>query len=394
MRDLQSPPDLLDRVFAEIGSESTIRRREREMFAALSKGAAKAVIFGCGALGNIVWNGARSAGIEVVAFADNNPALQGGTHNGLPVMSPSDAFERFGDEAYFAVGVFNGSKPRKQLQEMGCDRVVPYAAFLWEYRPAIPDPLGLDRPREIVANEGAVREAYRCLSDERSRYEFAAQLAWRGSLDYSRLPAPDAPSEIYFPAELMRLSGREVLVDCGAFDGETIGYFRRKTPGAYERVFACEPDEKNQLALQTYIRTLPEDERRRVTILPFAVGSHDGIVHFEALGSVSSRVREGDGVAVECRRLDSLLADVSPTIVKMDIEGAEPDALVGAAETIRRARPILSVCAYHKNEHLWTLPVMIKAALPEYRIHLRRYAEECWETVYYAVPPERAVPTV
>jgi hypothetical protein len=49
----------------------------------------------------------------------------------------------------------------------------------------------------------------------------------------------------------------------------------------------------------------------------------------------------------------------------------------------------MAVCAYHKCDHLWTLPQLLKAGNPDYRIFLRRYAEECWETVYYAIPPER-----
>jgi hypothetical protein len=73
----------------------------------------------------------------------------------------------------------------------------------------------------------------------------------------------------------------------------------------------------------------------------------------------------------------------------MDIEGAEPEALLGAARTMARHRPIMAICAYHKCEHLWTIPQLLKAANPDYKIYLRRYAEDCWETVYYAVPPER-----
>jgi len=49
----------------------------------------------------------------------------------------------------------------------------------------------------------------------------------------------------------------------------------------------------------------------------------------------------------------------------------------------------MAVCAYHKCDHLWTIPQLLKAANPDYKIYLRRYAEDCWETVYYAVPPER-----
>ena len=49
----------------------------------------------------------------------------------------------------------------------------------------------------------------------------------------------------------------------------------------------------------------------------------------------------------------------------------------------------MAVCAYHSCDHLWKIPALLKAANPDYHIFLRRYAEECWETVYYGIPPER-----
>jgi len=98
-----------------------------------------------------------------------------------------------------------------------------------------------------------------------------------------------------------------------------------------------------------------------------------------------------DSEAIECRRLDDILDGPPPTFIKMDIEGAEPEAIRGATKTIRKARPIMAVCAYHKCDHLWTIPALLKDALPDYHIFLRRYAEECWELVYYAIPPERLV---
>jgi hypothetical protein len=73
----------------------------------------------------------------------------------------------------------------------------------------------------------------------------------------------------------------------------------------------------------------------------------------------------------------------------MDIEGAELDAIPGAARIAAECRPIMAVCAYHHCSDLWTLPGLLKAANPTYHVFLRRYAEECWETVYYAIPPER-----
>ena len=219
-----------------------------------------------------------------------------------------------------------------------------------------------------------------------------AQIAWRCSLDYARLPPAEPPSEMYFPRDIMTLSDNEVLADCGAFDGDSIRVFLERTSRSFGQIYAFEPDAMNRRALERYLFSLPPSESDRIRVFPFGVSDHEGTVYFDASGTAGSRVTTDQSAgSIECCRLDDVLGGISPTIIKMDIEGGEPDAVRGATQTIRTARPILAVCAYHKCEHLWTLPPIISAALPDDRVFLRRYAEECWETVYYAVPPERAV---
>ena len=92
---------------------------------------------------------------------------------------------------------------------------------------------------------------------------------------------------------------------------------------------------------------------------------------------------------VEVAPLDEILADCRPTYVKFDVEGAEHDALVGASETIRANMPVLAVCLYHKPQDLWDIPLLVRSIRPDYRMHVRRYSDERWETVLYAVPPDR-----
>jgi FkbM family methyltransferase len=197
---------------------------------------------------------------------------------------------------------------------------------------------------------------------------------------------------MYYAPDLVPLSEHEVLVDCGAFDGDSIRMFLERTQGRFRRICAIEPDIKNRAALDKYLASLPSDVTQRISVLPFGLSDADAVVSFDASGTVGARVASGTGSqSIHCRRLDDILDGPQPTLIKMDIEGAEPRAILGAAATIRGSRPILAVCAYHKCEHLWTLPVLIKNALPEYEIFLRRYAEECWETVYYAIPPERLI---
>jgi hypothetical protein len=73
----------------------------------------------------------------------------------------------------------------------------------------------------------------------------------------------------------------------------------------------------------------------------------------------------------------------------MDIEGTEPDTLLGASQIIASRAPVLAICLYHAQEHLWQIPLLIQSLNKDYNFFLRRYADECWEIVCYAVPKNR-----
>jgi FkbM family methyltransferase len=382
--------DPLDGALRATGSQEQALRRETSAFAVMAGEARQVVIAGCGHLGRVALTGARRAGLEVVGFADNNAQRWGGSLEGLPVMSPADAVSRYNRQAFFVVAIYNGTPSRTQLRDLGCDRVVPYPLFFWQFSRHMPEEDRLELPHRILEQVEDMRLGYGLLGDVRSRQEFAAQIAWRCTLDYDGLPQPDDPADMYFDPSVVRLSAAESLVDCGAFDGDSIRMFLARTSGMFHRIDALEPDPENRAALERYLTTLPEADRARISVSPFGAGDVNATVSFDGSGTAGSRMTETGGTqSIECRRLDDLIDGRPVTIIKMDIEGAEPAALRGATATIRRARPVLAACAYHKCEHLWILPVIMKAALPEYRILLRRYAEECWETVYYAIPPER-----
>jgi hypothetical protein len=87
--------------------------------------------------------------------------------------------------------------------------------------------------------------------------------------------------------------------------------------------------------------------------------------------------------------LDALIADARPTLLKLDIEGAEPDALLGARNTIVRHTPVLAVCVYHAQDHLWSIPLALQQLRDDYAFFLRPYNEEGWDLVCYAVPRMR-----
>src|ERR1019366_4784601 len=188
----------------------------------------------------------------------------------------------------------------------------------------------------------------------------------------------------------------EVFVDCGSFDGYSIRSFNRHWGGEFGHAFAFEPDPANRGALASNVKVMGIGDD--VTVMPYAVGNINGQVSFAFNSSASSHVTAENAKfdvesAIECRRLDDIEWPLIPTYIKMDIESAEPEALAGASELLRRHQPVLAVCTYHRSEHLWQIPNLIRSISPEYNLFLRRYAEECWEGVCYAIPNHRlAVP--
>jgi len=387
-------PDTLHQLLAELLTESRERTiaRTAETYDRLTRPFERGVvIFGTGQLGRFVLPALRRAGLEALAFCDNNSGRWGTEIDGLNVIPPAAAIEKYGDSACFLVAVYNSSAPRRQLRVLGCRSIVPYPVFFWKHCESLPREERLELPRRILQQAHQMPSAYALLSDDASREEFRAQIRWRCLMDYDCLPAHDPPADMYFPPDLVRLSSDEVLVDCGAFDGDSIKPFIERVDGRFRRIWAVEPDPANLRSLAECIAAFPSEVAARISVLPYALGRESGTVRFTADGAVNSQIASnGVGMEVTCRALDELLSgDECPTIIKMDIEGAETEAIPGAAKTIARCRPILAICAYHRCDHLWRIPMLLRAANPDYRIFLRRYAEECWETVYYAIPPER-----
>jgi hypothetical protein len=90
--------------------------------------------------------------------------------------------------------------------------------------------------------------------------------------------------------------------------------------------------------------------------------------------------------------LDEALSGVEPTYIKMDIEGAELDALTGARGIIERYTPVLAICSYHLQNHLWKVPLLIRSFSDKYEFLLRPHFLEGWDLVTYAIPKHRLRP--
>lgn len=348
------------------------------------------VLFGAGNLGRKTLAGLRAGGIEPIAFTDNNPSLWGKEVEGVRVLPPDEASRSLGERAVFVVTIWGGEGTDRmrercsQLRRLGCARVVSFLPLFWKYPEIFLPHYAADLPHRVLDARERIEEAFGLLSDDASRTEFVGEVRWRLRGDFDDLGEP-VSNEIYFPEDLHRLSPDEVFVDCGAFDGDTIRRFLARQPDFRGRIKALEPDPANFFKLARYVESLPAALRRRIDIFPWAASSRREVLRFNATGTAAASVGSGS-MQVQGVALDELLEDCRPTYIKMDTEGAEPEAIRGAFRTIAAHRPAMAICVYHRQDHLWEIPLLIDSCAGGYRFHLRPQVLEGWDLVCYAIP--------
>ena len=117
-------------------------------------------------------------------------------------------------------------------------------------------------------------------------------------------------------------------------------------------------------------------------------------MRFGAAGKPGSQASANGDADVECGRLDDYFAGRRLDYLKLDVEGAERDALTGVWRTVERDRPVLAVAVYHRPHDIFDLPSLIIGRTPGYSYALRSYDHDGIDLVFYAIPGERLAPQV
>lgn len=241
--------------------------------------------------------------------------------------------------------------------------------------------LGNTMDAAYVERHGAAfAAAHALLADDLSRRTFEAFISAKLTGEAGPLAAVACKHQ-YFVRGIMDLRDDEVFVDGGAYTGDTLLTFARITSGRYARCRAFEPEPANAGKLRAAV------ERRRLENVEISVKglwSRPATLPFAVIEGSSASAISGLGRELaEVDTVDNAAPDA--TFIKLDVEGAELEALKGAAATIKRNRPKLAVCVYHRPSDLSDIPLYINSLAPGYRFFLRQHQPVACETVLYAV---------
>ncbi len=161
----------------------------------------------------------------------------------------------------------------------------------------------------------------------------------------------------------------EVFVNCGSSIGDTIALFFDNGLKA-KKIYAYEGDKKEYCKLINNIKFLSPKDRAIVQPINLMI---DVKTEFEKY--ITEPV----------------------TLINADIEGYELSMLKAMERIIKKERPVIAICVYHKKEDLIEIPKYLSEITDNYCFKLRKYEAETVnvartaELVLYAIPEERNV---
>lgn len=171
----------------------------------------------------------------------------------------------------------------------------------------------------------------------------------------------------------------EVFVDAGCFDGESVKNFVKWSNGQYKEIYSFEPDGGCYQKCKEILADVSN-----CYLINKGLWNTDTVLSFKATGLSDSTICEDGETRIHTCRMDEELKGKRVTFIKMDIEGAEREALIGAENIIKEQKPKLAISIYHKKEDIWEIPNLILEINPNYKFYIRQYSLRDAETVLYA----------
>lgn len=337
------------------------------------------------------WEKIKESGLPVVVYGMGNGAdkvIDEFNRLSIPVMgvTASDDFVRGQSFRGFTV---------KKLSDFSGDFIIAVAfassipevmnhiySLCDKYRVLVPCvPVFGDEifNREFIEkNKEKINSAY-ALFDENSKRIFAGCVNFMFGGELETLKSITTDKDEVFN-NIFSFDSDESYLDLGAYKGDTVEEFLYYTNGKYENIIAVEPDRRTFKKLSAYL----ENVENSIGIQK-AIFSENKTVNFSSNAGRQSTISE-KGEQIETTTVDEICKNQRVTYIKMDVEGAEIEAIEGAINTLKTQKPKLNIALYHKSADIFEIPLMLAEINPEYKFHIRRHPYiPCWDMNLYCV---------
>ena len=232
---------------------------------------------------------------------------------------------------------------------------------------------------ELMANSvEKYRWLYEHLADYRSKYILNGIIRYWFEFDINRIHSlcetvfPD-----YYDMDILQCSEDDVMVDLGAFTGDSVEEYIHAY-GTYKKIYAYEITPSTFETMKKRLEPYPN-----VILKQNGVGSAAGTMYVNNGGNNAGNklLSEGDTEVAVVTLDDDISEPIS--VIKMDIEGAEKDAILGAEYHIRNEKPKLLISAYHLPGDIFDIPLLINDIRDDYKFYLRFNGHGClWPCDY------------
>jgi FkbM family methyltransferase len=342
-------------------------------------------IFGAGQFGRDLCGALLRAGHTVAGFVETKPnATQ---IMGLPLInwqqwSPTHC------AAPLCIGIFNRGMPMDALEALAREAGASNVLLPWDLYPGLKQDMGwrfwLSEPERILSHTDAIANALDCLSDDPSKRCLLDITLFRLGLHTPYGSFQHTENQYFNPLTLGAFQSKPIrFVDGGAYNGDT--YLELCSLADVQTAYLFEPDGANFSQLVRNVH----NKARPVQCLPLGLSDSYRILSFSAGNGEGASITESGSGHIAVTALDDVLAGHTVDFIKLDVEGAEVQALKGARKLIQRSRPVLALSLYHCPQDLWELPTMLAKMCTGYRFYIRQHFFNSFDSVLYAVPLHR-----
>ena len=343
--------------------------------------AKKIVIWGTARAAELVLCVCQKYGIDPEYVVDSFPHKADELWNGIPLIGQDTLF----------------SLPTDYLVIVAChkkygilDKLIQLHIPCIQFRT---EPLSyINYPGDIrplmAQNLEHIISIFNCLSDQKSRDIYLHALNYRRNFSLEHLTALAElcdPCQ-YFGNDVVPLIKGDIVIDCGAYIGDTLDAFYKSPGFCCNSYFALEPTPEHFLSICRYV----QEHNLKEYVRPFKVAAWnkcEDLVFLDGVGS-GNAVTEKGSIRVHADTIDDIVSNCDGKVdfIKMDVEGSEVPALQGARAIICRDHPTLAICVYHRIPDLWEIPLLIHSLYNGYKLYMRHYSDGPNETVLYAIP--------